>query len=75
MGADTPIGGRWPLELEDEHERAGLAWFLATEGVNDWVVVHGGATAVFRVGSLTEAAHLAEAVAKAPGIAGVGVRC
>lgn len=47
--------------------------FLAAEGVNDWVVLHGGATAVFRVGSLSEAARLAEAVAKAPGIAGAGV--
>jgi 4a-hydroxytetrahydrobiopterin dehydratase len=47
--------------------------FLAAEGVDDWVVLHGGATAVFRVGSLIEAARLAEAVAKAPGIAGAGV--
>jgi 4a-hydroxytetrahydrobiopterin dehydratase len=47
--------------------------FLAAEGVDDWVVLHGGATAVFRVGSLGEAARLAEAVAKAPGIAGAGV--
>ena len=43
--------------------------FLAAEGVDDWVVLHGGATAAFRVGSLSEAARLAEAVAKAPGIA------
>jgi hypothetical protein len=47
--------------------------FLAAEGVDDWVVLYGGATAVFRVGSLSEAARLAEAVAKAPGIAGAGV--
>lgn len=47
--------------------------FLAAEGVDDWVVLHGGATAVFRVKSLSEAARLAEAVAKAPGIAGAGV--
>jgi 4a-hydroxytetrahydrobiopterin dehydratase len=47
--------------------------FLAAEGVDDWVVLHGGATAVFRVGSLSEAARLAEAVAKAPGISGAGV--
>ena len=47
--------------------------FLAAEDVEDWVVLHGGATAVFRVGSLDEAARLAEAVAKAPGIAGAGV--
>ncbi len=47
--------------------------FLAADGVDDWVVLHGGATAVFRVPSLTEAARLAEAIAKAPGIAGAGV--
>lgn len=47
--------------------------FLAAEGVDDWVVLHGGATAVFRVGSLSEAACISEAIAKAPGIAGAGV--
>ena len=47
--------------------------FLAAEGVDDWVVLHGGATAVFRVGSLSEAARFADAVAKAPGIPGTGV--
>jgi 4a-hydroxytetrahydrobiopterin dehydratase len=36
-------------------------------------VLHGGATAVFRVGALSEAARFAEAIAKAPGIAGAGV--
>ena len=34
--------------------------FLAAEGVDDWVVLHGGATAVFRVPSLEEAARLAD---------------
>src|SRR5688500_13290236 len=47
--------------------------FLAADGVDDWVVLHGGATAVFRVPSLTEAARLAEAIAQAPGIEGAGV--
>jgi 4a-hydroxytetrahydrobiopterin dehydratase len=42
--------------------------FLAAEGVDDWVVLHGGATAVFRVGSLGEAAGLAEAIAQVPGL-------
>ena len=46
--------------------------FLAAESVDDWVVVHGGATAVFRVQSLVEAARLAEAVAKVPGLEGSG---
>jgi 4a-hydroxytetrahydrobiopterin dehydratase len=47
--------------------------FLAAAGVDDWVVLHGGATAVFRVGSLSDAARMAEAVVKAPGVAGAGV--
>jgi 4a-hydroxytetrahydrobiopterin dehydratase len=42
--------------------------FLAAEGVQDWVVLHGGPTAVFKVGSLVEAAQLAEAVAAIPGL-------
>jgi 4a-hydroxytetrahydrobiopterin dehydratase len=46
--------------------------FLAAEGVDDWVVLHGGATAVFRVASLGEAARLAEAVARVPGLEGSG---
>jgi 4a-hydroxytetrahydrobiopterin dehydratase len=51
----------------------GWKGFLGAEGVEDWVVVHGGATAAFRVESLTEAASLAEAIAKTPGVAGSGV--
>jgi 4a-hydroxytetrahydrobiopterin dehydratase len=47
--------------------------FLAAKGVDDWVVLHGGATAVFRVRSLGEAAHVADAVANAPGVEGSGV--
>jgi 4a-hydroxytetrahydrobiopterin dehydratase len=47
--------------------------FLAAEGVGDWVVLHGGATAVFRVPSLAAAAGLAGAFAGAPGIADAGV--
>ncbi len=46
--------------------------FLAAEGVDDWVVLHGGATAVFRVPSLGAAAQLAEAVAQVPGLEGSG---
>lgn len=46
--------------------------FLAAEGVADWVVLHGGAAAVFRVPSLGEAAQLAEAISRVPGLAGSG---
>ncbi len=47
--------------------------FLAAEGVEDWVVMHGGATAVFSVSSLAEAAQVAEVVAHIPGVEGSGV--
>jgi 4a-hydroxytetrahydrobiopterin dehydratase len=42
--------------------------FLAADGVDDWVILHGGPTAVFRVGSLHEAAQLAAAVAQVHGL-------
>jgi 4a-hydroxytetrahydrobiopterin dehydratase len=42
--------------------------FLSADGVDDWVILHGGPTAVFRVGSLQEAARLAAAVAEVPGL-------
>lgn len=42
----------------------GWKQFLAAEGVDDWVVLHGGATADFRVQSLGEAAQLAGALAQ-----------
>ena len=32
--------------------------FVSADGIDDWVVLHGGPTAVFRVGSLVEAARL-----------------
>src|SRR5215217_2262759 len=46
--------------------------FLAADGVDDWVVLHGGAAAVFRVPTMADAARLAGAVATLPGIAGSG---
>jgi len=42
--------------------------FLAADGVDDWAILHGGPTAVFRVGSLSEATRLAAAVAEVPGL-------
>jgi 4a-hydroxytetrahydrobiopterin dehydratase len=47
--------------------------FVDAEGVDEWVVVHGGAAAVFLVPSLRAAAQLAEAVTKVPGVQGGGV--
>ncbi|MDX1691438.1 MAG: VOC family protein [Acidimicrobiia bacterium] len=46
----------------------GWRTFLEAEGVDDWVVLHGGPAAVFRVGSLAEAAALAGAMAEAPAV-------
>jgi 4a-hydroxytetrahydrobiopterin dehydratase len=46
----------------------GWRGFLSADGVDDWVILHGGPTAVFRVGSLQEAARLAAAVAELPGL-------
>ena len=40
--------------------------FLSANGVDDWVILHGGPTTVFMVGSLQEAARLAAAVAEVP---------
>jgi 4a-hydroxytetrahydrobiopterin dehydratase len=47
---------------------AGWQAFLSGDGVGDWVTLHGGPTAVFRVGSLSEAARLATAIADLPGL-------
>lgn len=50
----------------------GWRGFLAADGVDDWVVLHGGATAVFRVGSTRESAALIGAILEAPGFEGSG---
>lgn len=50
----------------------GWQGFLAAEGVEDWVVLHGGATAVFRCKSLDESARLAGAFAQVVGLQGSG---
>ena len=42
--------------------------FLSANDVDDWVILHGGPTAVFKVGSLGDAARLAAAVADVPGL-------
>ena len=51
----------------------GWRGFLTAQQGSDWVVLHGGAAAVFRVPSVVEAARLAEALARVPGFAGAGV--
>ena len=42
--------------------------FLSADGIDDWVILHGGPTAVFRVESLQAAARLAAAVADVEGL-------
>ena len=41
--------------------------FITADGLDDWVVLHGGPTAAFRTDSIADAARLAAAVAEAPG--------
>jgi 4a-hydroxytetrahydrobiopterin dehydratase len=48
----------------------GWRTFLSAEGVDDWVVLHGGPTAVFVTGTLGAAARLADAIAQVPGLDG-----
>jgi 4a-hydroxytetrahydrobiopterin dehydratase len=42
--------------------------FLAAEGLEDWAVLHGGPTAVFRTETIIDAAKLAQAIAQLPGL-------
>ncbi|HSK93097.1 MAG TPA: VOC family protein [Candidatus Angelobacter sp.] len=42
--------------------------FVSADDIDDWVVLHGGPTAVFRTGSLLEATRLAAALAGVPGL-------
>jgi 4a-hydroxytetrahydrobiopterin dehydratase len=47
--------------------------FVAAEDLEDWAVLHGGPTAVFRTGSMLEAAQLAVVMTAFPGVAGTRV--
>jgi 4a-hydroxytetrahydrobiopterin dehydratase len=58
---------------EADMSEQGWRDFLAAQGGSDWVVLHGGATAVFRVQSIVEAARLAEAFAHVRELDGAGV--
>ena len=44
--------------------------FLQADGLEDWVVLHGGPSAVFLTDSLAAAADLARAIAQLPGLDG-----
>lgn len=53
--------------------RQGWRDFLGADGVEDWVVLHGGAAAAYEVGSLAAASDLAHEVAQLPGMPDSGV--
>lgn len=61
-----------PLEIRRRLVLSEQGWreFLAADGVEDWVVLHGGPTTVFRADSLADAARLAVAIAEVPGVQG-----
>lgn len=42
--------------------------FLSSDDIDDWAILHGGPTAVFKVASLQDAVRLAAAVAEVPGL-------
>jgi 4a-hydroxytetrahydrobiopterin dehydratase len=63
-------GLRGNLTAEVDMSEQGWRDFLAAQGGSDWVVLHGGAAAVFRVQSMVEAARLAGAIAHIPGLDG-----
>jgi 4a-hydroxytetrahydrobiopterin dehydratase len=50
----------------------GYRAFLAEPGLDDWAVLHGGATAAFQTASMADAARLAETIAAIPGITEAG---
>jgi hypothetical protein len=59
----TVASGGYHSASEADPSEQGWLEFLAAENVTDWVVLHGGAIAVFRVQPTVEAARLTEAVA------------
>jgi 4a-hydroxytetrahydrobiopterin dehydratase len=65
-------GVRDATSVEVDVSEQGWRDFLAAQDGADWVVLHGGAMAVFRVRSVVEAARLAEALAQVPGLDGAG---
>lgn len=48
----------------------GWTAFITADDLEDWVVLHGGAVAVFRVESMAAASALARAISHVPGLAG-----
>jgi 4a-hydroxytetrahydrobiopterin dehydratase len=65
----NPYGWRKDVGMSEQ----GWRTFLGAQQGSDWVVLHGGAAAVFGVQSMVEAARLAEAIAMVPGLEETGV--
>lgn len=59
-----------------EHQMSEEGWkgFLADPDMTDWVVLHGGAAAVFRTASIESAGRLAAAISAIPLLANLGVK-
>lgn len=51
----------------------GWRHFVAADGVEDWVVLHGGAAAAYEVGSIGQAAAVASEITRVQGVADEGV--
>jgi 4a-hydroxytetrahydrobiopterin dehydratase len=67
---DTVGGRRYGAAQEARMSEQGWREFLAADDLDDWVVLHGGAMAVFRSSTLASAASLATAVGEIPELAG-----
>jgi 4a-hydroxytetrahydrobiopterin dehydratase len=52
--------------------RQGWRDFLAADGLEEWVVLHGGAAAAYDMGSLAAASVLASAITEVSGVVGSG---
>jgi 4a-hydroxytetrahydrobiopterin dehydratase len=48
--------------------------FLAADDLTDWVVLHGGPTAVFKIKTFAEAAHFFQALAQLPQLIGTNAQ-
>jgi 4a-hydroxytetrahydrobiopterin dehydratase len=59
----------WSLAMS----RQGRRDFLGADGVEEWVVPHGGAAATYAVGSIAEASALASEITQVPGVADSGL--
>lgn len=62
-----------PIVAEAGMSEQGWRAFIGADGLEDWVVLHGGATAVFTVASMGDAVALAAALAEIPELLGSGV--